>query len=192
MQTEYVRIEWVIFYFHYFQLSFYNPLYAGTWPFLSFSIPNFLFVLFIILVGCMVHVHSIKFPLHIVLRSPTKILVISGNLFLWFIDTSVSNIVKSLNINFVGVSFFSVGAGLGYVTSSSLEYFKYRSFVLSNLDRWVVSAIILAYLGSVLVHYFAVSVLLYFSVTLWMGFTYGNYVPASQSSFVLSIKLFSV
>ena len=59
---------------------------------------------------------------------------------------------------------------------------------LFNLDRLVVSARILASLGSELVHYFANTMLLYFSVTVCSSYPDGNYVPVSQSSFVLLMK----
>ena len=79
----------------------------------------------------MVHVHAIKSPFHIVLGAPIPILGISGNIILWFIYSLVLNIVKYLNINLFEVPYFSVGfgEGLGSVTSSSLKFFKGRSFV---------------------------------------------------------------
>ena len=109
----------------------------------------------------MVHVHSITFYFHIVLGSPPPILSISRNIFLLFIDTTEFKIFNSLNITHVGVPSFSVGSGLGYVTSYFLYFFKDRLF-LSNLDKLVVSARILASLGSVLVHSFAANMLFYF------------------------------
>ena len=57
---------------------------------------------------------------------------------------------------------------------------------LSNLYRKVVSAIILASMGSVLVHYFDDTVLLYFSVAVWMSSPDGTSVPMYQSYFFLS------
>ena len=47
---------------------------------------------------------------------PPQILAISGNILLRFIDTPVFNIIISLNITIVGVSYFIVVADLGYVT----------------------------------------------------------------------------
>ena len=77
-------------------------------------------------------------------------------------DSPGFKIVKYLKIDLVWVPYFSVGAGLGYVTSSSFNFFNERSFVLYNLDRRVVSARILVSLGSVLVHYCDDTILLYF------------------------------
>ena len=62
--------EWGFCHFHYLQLSFHHPLYAGTWPFLGFSLFFFFFRPFIMLVSWMYHVHSIKFPFHIVIGAP--------------------------------------------------------------------------------------------------------------------------
>ena len=60
---------------------------------------------------------------------------------------------------------------------------------LSNFYRKVVSAIILASMGSVLVHSFADTVLLYFSVAVWMSYPDGTSVPMYQSYFFLSKNL---
>ena len=97
------------------------------------------------------------------LGEPPPILVISGIIFLLFIDSPGFMIVKFLRITIVGVPSFSVGAGMGYVTSSSFNCCKERSFVLYNLDRRVVCARILVPLGYVLVPYCADTILLYFS-----------------------------
>ena len=70
----------------------------------------------------MVHLHPIKFAFHTVLGEPIPILTISGNIFLWFIDSTGFNVVKSLNITIVEVPYFSVGVGMCYVTSYSLNY----------------------------------------------------------------------
>ena len=107
----------------------------------------------------MVHVNYIKCLFHLVLGAPIPILAISGNIVLLFLDYPRFKIFKYLNINIVGVPSFSVDTGLGSVTSYSLRYFKDRSFFLSNLDKWVVSEIILTSLGYVLVHYFAATML---------------------------------
>ena len=96
--------------------------------FIGLSLPIFFFGLFIILVGWMVHVHYIKFPFHIVLGSPIPILVISGTHILWFLDSPIFNMVKSLNITLVGVPYFSVGAGMGSMTNFYLNCCKDRSF----------------------------------------------------------------
>ena len=97
--------------------------------FVGFSIPLILFRPFIMIVGGMVHVNSVKFTLHIMLGAPIPILAISDNIILWFIDSPVFKIVKSLNITLVGVPSFIVGTCMGYVTSSSLKCYKDRSFV---------------------------------------------------------------
>ena len=96
--------------------------------FLVFSLPLFIFRPLIILVGWTVHVNSIKFTFHIVLGAPTPILSISSNIFLWFLDKPGLKIVKSLDINLVGVPSFFVVSGLGSCTSSSLDCCKDRSF----------------------------------------------------------------
>ena len=105
------------------------------------------------LVVWMVHVHYIKFTLHILLRAPPLLLATSGNIFLWFIDYPRLKIVNPLNITLVGVPSFSVGAGLVYVTSYSMKFCK-ETFSISNLHRWYGSAIILVSLGYVLVYFF--------------------------------------
>ena len=92
--------------------------------FVGFSLPLLLFIPLIMLVGWMVHVHSIKFTLFIVLGTSIPILAISGNIIIWFIDSPRFNIFNSLNITLVGVPSFGVGAVLSYVTSFSLKYCK--------------------------------------------------------------------
>ena len=144
------------------------------------------------LVGWIIHVHPIKFLFRIVLGEPPPILAISGNNVLWFLDSPGFNIVKSLNINRVGVPSFSVGVGMCFSTSSSLKNFKDRIFSPYNLDIWVVSARILASLRSVLVHSFSTTMLLYLSVASWMSTPYGTSLPMYQSSLVLSVKLLKV
>ena len=82
------------------------------------------------LVVWMVHVHSIKIPFHIVLGTPIPILAIYGNIIVWIIDSLGLNIVKNLNITLVGVPYFSVGAGMGSVTSYSLDCCKEKSLFI--------------------------------------------------------------
>ena len=84
-------------------------------------------------ISLVVHVHSIKFTLHLILGATPPIMAIYGNIFIWFIDTSGFIIVKYLNITLVWVPSFSVGPGLGYFTSSSLNCCKNR-ILFSNLD----------------------------------------------------------
>ena len=139
--------------FHCFQLIFSIPFKLGSDLFVGLYLNLFLFSPFIIFVGYMVHVNSIRFALHLVIGSPIPILDISDHVIHWIIDSIVFNIVKSPNITVVGVYYFSVGTGLGSFTSSSNNCCKERS--LSNLFRQVVSAIILSSLGFVLVCYFA-------------------------------------
>ena len=144
------------------------------------------------LVGWMVYVHFIIFLFGIVLWSPSPILDISGNLFLWFIDSPGFNIIKSLNINLVGFTSFSVGEGLVYINSFSFKYTKDINCVLYNLDKIVVSAIILSSLGSVFIEYSTGTMLLYFSVAFWMSYPARTSFPVYQSYLVLSMKLFKV
>ena len=99
MQTAYVRTEWVISNFRYFHL-FTIHCTLGPALFLGFSIPLFFFGPFIVFIGCMVHVHSIKYPFHFVLGAPPQILAISSNILLWFIDMPGFKIVKFLNVVF--------------------------------------------------------------------------------------------
>ena len=79
---------------------------------------------------CIVHVRSIKSPFYIVLGTPQPSLAIYGDIFLQFPDRPVFKIVKYLNITIFGVSYFSVGEGLGSLTSSYLDGWKDRSSVL--------------------------------------------------------------
>ena len=96
----------------------------------GFYIPLFFFIPFIMIVGWMVHVNSIKFPFHPVFGLPIPILAIYGNITLLFIESTGFNIVKSLNKTLFGSPSFFVDAGLGSVTSSSLNFFKNISLVL--------------------------------------------------------------
>ena len=80
----------------------------------------------------MVYVNYIKFHFHIVLGAPPPILDISSNIFPWFIDTPGFNIVISLNITIVVVSYFIVGEGMVSVTLYSLDFCKDRLFLSLN------------------------------------------------------------
>ena len=62
----------------------------------------------------------------------------------------------------------------------------------SNLDIRVVSAIVLVFLGSALVHYFSGAILFYFLVAFRVSSPDGGSAPVYQSSFVISMKLFNV
>ena len=55
--------------------------------FVGFSIRLCFFIPFTMLVGWMVHVHSINFTFYIVLGVPPSIFSFSVNIFLWFIDS---------------------------------------------------------------------------------------------------------
>ena len=147
---------------NYFQLSLTIPCDLEPELFVGFYLLLFLFIPLIIFIGWMVHVHFIKFPFHLVLGAPPPIFAISGNILIWFLDTSGFNIVKSLNINLVGVPSFSVGEVQGSVKSSCLNFCKDRSLFFSILDRQGVSASILASLVSVSDHSVAATILLYF------------------------------
>ena len=110
----------------------------------------------------MVHVYYIKSTFYILLGAPPPVLAFFGNILFIFIDSPGIKIDKYLKITLIGVPYFSVGAGLGSVTSHSLNCSKTEVF-LSNLDNQFFSARILASLRSVLVHYFSATILLYFS-----------------------------
>ena len=142
------------------------------------------------MIGWMVHVHSIKFPFRVVLMLPIPIFDISVNIFLWFIGSPGFNIVNSFNITLVRAPSFSFGVGLGYVASSSLKCFKDRGFFCKL--KLVVSAITLALFGSALVHYFAAIVPLYFSVLFLMKYPPRTSILVSQSSLLLSMKIFII
>ena len=66
-------------------------------------IPMFFFWPFIMFIEWMVHVHTIKFNIHLMLWAPTPILSISINIVLWFLDALVFKVGKYLNIPIVGV-----------------------------------------------------------------------------------------
>ena len=114
-----------------FSWVFTIPCSLGISHFVGFYICLLLFGPFIVFVVWMVHVHSIKFAFHIVLVYPIPILAISGNIILWFLYTPGFKTVYYFNIALVGIPYFSVvvGAGLGSITSSSLNCCKYRSLV---------------------------------------------------------------
>ena len=137
VKTSYVRTEWDFFHFQYFQLSFHHPLYTSTWLFVGLSLPLFFFVPFIMIIGWVVHVYYIKFPFRIVPGGPIPILDISGNIILWFIDSPGFNIFKSPNITLFWVPYLSVGAVLGSVTSSYLNFFKDLFFVFIWLRQTI-------------------------------------------------------
>ena len=75
-------------------------------------------------IGWMVHVHSIKFPFHLVSVAPPPILGIYCNIYLWYLDMLVFNIFKFLSIILVGVPSLSVSEGMDSVTSLSLDCYK--------------------------------------------------------------------
>ena len=156
-------------------------MFSRTCHFCRIISASAFFILFIMFVGCMVHIISFKFPFCIVLGSPIPIFSISGNIIFLFIYSIGFNIIYYLNITIVEVPSFSVvfGAGLGSVTSYYLNICKDRSFFPSNLDKQVVSAIILTSLGYVLVHYFTHTMLLYFSLALLLRSPSRNSITVS-------------
>ena len=119
------------FHFHYFQLNFNHPLHAETCPFFGLLYSSdFIHPIYHycwLYVPCILH----KITFHIVLGEPQPILVISVNIFLWFIYSLIFKIVNYLNISLVGVPYFSVGASIGYVTYYYFNYCKDRSFVFN-------------------------------------------------------------
>ena len=159
-QTTSVRTEWGFLHLHYLQLVFHHPLFYGTCPFFKCSFTLFSFILLIMLVCWMVHLNSIKFTSHIVIGGPIYIFAISGNLDLWFIDSTGFNFCKYFHLTLVGIPSFSIGVGLGSVASSYLICCKDRSIPPSYLDKGAVSARTLASLGYVLVRYFSAFTLL--------------------------------
>ena len=89
----------------------------------------------------MVHAHYIKFPFRILLGGPPQILVISVKIIFWFLDTPGLKLLKSLNINTFGVPYFSVGAGLGYVTYFSLNCYNAIIFSVNYTDELLVQEV---------------------------------------------------
>ena len=179
MKTVYVSTEWVIFCLHHFHFSSQYPFYSGGFPFCRILSSCVFFLPFIMLIGCMFHAHAIKFPINLMLGAPPPILAISSNTVPWFLDVPGFNVVNFLNITIFGIPHFSVIAGLGYVSSSSLYFFNDISFSFYNLDKIVVNAIIFPSLGFVLVHYFAAILLLSLLVVLWTSSCAGTSVNVS-------------
>ena len=100
----------------------------GPAIFLGFSLTLFFFFLLIMFIVWMCHVHAIKFTIHLVIGSP-PILAIYSNIVIWFLDAPGLKIRNFLNLNLVRVTSFSVIAGVGSVSSSSLEFYKDINFV---------------------------------------------------------------
>ena len=179
MKTVYVSTEWVIFCLHHFHFSSQYPFYSGEFPFCRIISSCVFFLPFIMLIVCMFYAHAIKFPINLMLGVPPPILAISINIVPWFLDAPGFNVVNSLSINIFGIPHFSVIAGLGSVSSTSLYFFNYRIVSFYNLDIIVVNAIIFPSLGFVLVHYFAAIMLLLLLVVLWMSSCSRNSVTVS-------------
>ena len=139
--------------------------------------------------GCIFCVYSIKFPFCLVIGSPPPILAIYGNLFLWFIEYPWFKIVKSLNITLVGVTYFFLVRIWFLLLPPPLTVASTEVLFLYNLDRRLVSARILEYLGSLLVRSFDYTMFLYFSLAFWMSYYSGTYLSVSQSYLVLSMKV---
>ena len=139
--------------------------------------------------GCIFCVYSIKFTFCLVIGSPPPILAIYGNLFLWFIEYPWLKIVKSLNITLVGVTYFFLVRIWFLLLPPPLTVASTEVLFLYNLDRRLVSARILEYLGSLLVRSFDYTMLLYFSLAFWMSYCSGTYLPVSQSYLFLSMKV---
>ena len=93
------------------------PCTLGPALFVGFYLPLILLGLFIMFIFWMFHVHTINFPINLVLGSSPPILAISINLFLWFLDAAVFKVGNYFNITRVGIPSFSVSMGLGYVFS---------------------------------------------------------------------------
>ena len=88
------------------------PCNMGPESFVIFYISMFFFFPFIMFIGWVVHVHSIKFPFHLVPGVPPQILDTSSSLVLCFLDYPGFKVGYTLNITLVGLLSFSVGAGL--------------------------------------------------------------------------------
>ena len=97
--------------FLYFHLIYHCPLYDGTCPFVGGMIFYFPFIMYI---GWMVHVYTIKFHIYIMLGAPPLILSISSNIIPEFLDVSGFNVGNYLDISLVGFPSFSVSVGLVY------------------------------------------------------------------------------
>ena len=182
----------MIFRFQYFNLSFHYPLYTGTCPFcrLLYSSVFLLPILHFYWPDGLWICH--QFSIHLALRAPIQILAIPSHILLLFIDVPGLKFFNSLNITIFEFPYFSVSVGLCYVSSSSLGCFKGGRVSFYKLYIPVVSAIILGFMGSVLVHYFAATVLMYFSGALWVSLSAGTYFPVYQSFFFISMKLLRV
>ena len=92
-----------------YNLVFKIPSTFGPALFIGFSISMLFLILFNMLVGWVIHVHSIKFPFHLVLGEPSPKLALCSNLFLWFLDTTGFNIFNYLKVIIVGVLSFNFG-----------------------------------------------------------------------------------
>ena len=77
-------------------------LFEGFYSYLLLIFP------FFILVGWIVHVHTIKISIFLVVEAPPRIFVIKSNFLFGFINAPGFKVGKSLNTNFVGVPSFSV------------------------------------------------------------------------------------
>ena len=100
-------------------------------PFFRLLSYYFFFGQLIMLVGCIFLEHLIKFPFRIVIGTPPPILSISGNILFWYLDMQWFNIVRFLIITLVGLPYYSVVVGIGYVISSTLDCCKFRCFYLT-------------------------------------------------------------
>ena len=140
----------------------------------------------------MVHVHTIKINIHIVLGTPPLLLVIASIPFLLCIYAPGFNVGNPLNITIFEITYFSVSDGMSSDSYSSLYCFKDTSFVVSDIDIIVVREIILSSLGCLFVSSFSATMLFYLSVSIWISYGYGTSVPMTQSNLVLLMELSKV
>ena len=111
------------------------PCIMGPALFSGLFLPLIFFLLFIVSIGWMVHINTIKFTIHIVLGSPPTTLAISSNLVLWFIHAPGFKVDKPPNTTLSGVPYFSVSTGLGYILPYSLYCCKEISFVFLCISQ---------------------------------------------------------
>ena len=108
----------------------------------------------------MIRIHSITFPARIVLGELPTVHYILSDIILGLFDAPKLIIFQALNTMFVWL--------LSSYIRTSMAYFYFQViidcpqlFTLSNLYRHVFNARILSSFGSVLIHYFAATMLLY-------------------------------
>ena len=100
------------------------------------------------------NVHIFKFTTHLVLGAPLTLLVIGCNLVFGFINLPEFKVGKYINMTIVGVLFKLLVRVWVIFTCPTWTVAITDNLSFSNLYRQVVTKIIMASLGSVLVHFF--------------------------------------